>query len=165
MVTDTSFVATGPGNVGFQVNGNVTVGVEATGTSAAASFHLPATTHGASALKADNPLCNAALCVVGFNHISQRVFGVAISGQSDAGRAISGETDSGTGVLGQSNSGVAVQGSSATGRGVFGDSGGDHGVFGQTESASHAGVFAVNLAVNNTVGFLALNDPRTSQPS
>jgi hypothetical protein len=34
MTTDTNFVATGPGNVGVEVQGNVKVGVEATGTSA-----------------------------------------------------------------------------------------------------------------------------------
>jgi len=165
MTTDTNFSATGPGNVGFQVNGNVSVGVEATGSSTAGSFHLANTTRGASALKADNPLCNATLCGVGFSHLSQKSFGIAVMGQADNGTAIWGLTDSGTGVLGQSSSGVALQGSSASGRGVFGDSGGNHGVHGQTESASHAGVSAANLAVNSAVGFLALNDPRRSQPS
>jgi hypothetical protein len=167
MTTDTNFIATGPGDVGVQVNGNVKVGVEATGISSGGSFHLPAPTRFASAVTADNALCNARLCFNAFRLQVQKLFGIAVLGHSDNGEGIHGETDSGTGVFGQANSGDAFFGASATGRGVFGQSSGNHGIQGQTDSAAHAGVSGMSSAPNlvGTLGFLAGNDPLVNQPT
>jgi hypothetical protein len=108
MATDTNFVATGPGDVGVEVKGTVKVGVEATGTSAGGSFHLLASTRGASAVIADNPLCNAWRGAVGLAPATHQLFGIGVYGHSDRGHGVHAESDSNAPVFAQCNSGDAI---------------------------------------------------------
>jgi hypothetical protein len=145
MATDSSFVATGPADIGVQVTGTTRVGIDATGTSVGAAFHLPTSTFGASAVTADHPLANARLCTFTRSVVSHQVSGIAVFGHCDAGFAIRGESDTGNGLFGQSTSADAIFGASASGRGIFGESSTNHGIQGQSESEAHAGVSGINL--------------------
>ena len=179
MTTDTNFVATGPGNVGVEVQSNVNVGVEATGTSAGGSFHLPASTvQGRSAVTADNPLCNARLCTIGRRILPRELFGIAVFGNSGQGTGVMGESDSGIAVMAQSNSGPAIFATSFSERGVHGQSGTGPGVQGQTDtgvgvlgratSGGLAGSFEGNVEVTGNMNchasdmtaILAREDPK-----